>query len=255
MQNQVWIIRLRSSPATVKPVSPPVFCRNSASDRNGGYLELRKSVSESPVICGGFFILVTKGAVMREKLILVTGGARSGKSEFAEKFMRAYTKQTAYIATAEILDEEMRDRVSMHKLRRLDDFWLNFEAPYDADKLLIALPTESEGILFDCLTLYVSNMLYGNYQETSFVEKIKTVKENIQLLVQAARESKKTVLFVTNEVGLGIVPDNELAREYRDIVGWVNQWLAQQCDHVFFTVCGQAVDIKQLAFKLPQVED
>lgn len=192
---------------------------------------------------------------MKEKLILVTGGARSGKSEFAEKFMRAYTCKTAYIATAEILDEEMRERINMHKLRRLDDFWLNFEAPYAAHELLRSLPPEAEGVLFDCLTLYVSNMLYKDYQVKSFDEKIQTVKESISLLAQAARDSKRTVLFVTNEVGLGIVPDNELAREYRDIIGWVNQWLAEQCDHVFFTVCGQAVDVKKLAFKLPNVEE
>ena len=192
---------------------------------------------------------------MKGKLILVTGGARSGKSEFAEKFMRAYTKKTAYIATAEILDEEMRERVNMHKLRRLDDFWLNFEAPYAAHELFADLPHEAEGVLFDCLTLYVSNMLYKNYQEIPFEEKIQTVRASIRLLAEAARASKKTVLFVTNEVGLGIVPDNALAREYRDIVGWVNQWLAEQCDHVFLTVCGQAVDVKQLAFKLPNVEE
>ena len=192
---------------------------------------------------------------MKEKLIMVTGGARSGKSEFAERFMRAYTNKTAYIATAEILDEEMRERVNMHKMRRLDDFWLNFEAPYAAHKLFADLPSEAEGVLFDCLTLYVSNMIYKNYQEIPFEEKIQTVRDGIRLLVEEARASKKTVLFVTNEVGLGIVPDNELAREYRDIVGWVNQWLAEQCDHVFLTVCGQAVDVKQLAFKLPNVEE
>lgn len=191
---------------------------------------------------------------MKGKLILVTGGARSGKSEFAEKFMRAYTQKTAYIATAEILDLEMRERVNIHKLRRLDSFWLNFEAPYAAHELIAKLPQAAEGILFDCLTLYVSNMLYKNYQEVPFEEKIKTVRENIQLLVQAAKRSQKTVLFVTNEVGLGIVPDNELAREYRDIIGWVNQWLAEQCEHVFFTVCGQAVDVKKLAFRLPKME-
>ena len=192
---------------------------------------------------------------MTGKLILVTGGARSGKSEFAEKFMRAYTKKTAYIATAEILDEEMRERVHMHKLRRMDDFWLNFEAPHDAHTVMTNLPDEVEGILFDCLTLYVSNMIYENYETTTFAEKIATVKENITKLSQAARLSGKTVLFVTNEVGLGIVPDNELAREYRDIIGWVNQWMAESCDKVFFTVCGQAVDVKQLAFRLPDMED
>lgn len=184
-------------------------------------------------------------------LILVTGGARSGKSEFAEKFVHAYAHKTAYIATAEILDAEMQKRVDMHQSRRTDDFWVNYEAPHRAERIFETLPADVDMVLFDCVTIYVSNMMYVNFESEDFDTRWQRVRSSIDALLLAAGRSGRTVLFVTNEVGLGIVPDKPLPREYRDVIGWVNRRIADACRLVYFTVCGQTIDIKKLAIQLP----
>lgn len=186
---------------------------------------------------------------MSGKLIMVTGGARSGKSEFAERYVLHYSPKCDYIATAEILDEEMAERVRLHKARR-DARWINHEAPYHAEKTFAALGSETQAVLFDCLTIYMANLLYGkNAPEGEFLERCNFVLAEIDKVLAAARACGKIVVFVTNEVGSGIVPDNQMAREYRDLAGWVNQKVAEAADHVYYCVAGQAVDVKKLAFK------
>ena len=97
---------------------------------------------------------------MPGKIIMVTGGARSGKSEFAERYVLHYSPKCDYVATAEILDEEMAERVRLHRERR-DARWINHEAPYHAERTLEALSAETGAVLFDCLTVYMCNLLYG----------------------------------------------------------------------------------------------
>lgn len=190
---------------------------------------------------------------MPGKLVLVTGGARSGKSEFAEKYVLHYGARCAYIATAEILDDEMAERVRLHQARRPQTRWINFEAPYNAYEVMQEAAQQADTVLFDCLTLYMSNLLYGkNAPEGTTEQKAQAVKAEIGKLLAAARQSGKTVVFVTNEVGAGIVPENAMAREYRDIAGWVNQQVAEVADSVFYCVAGQAVDMKKLAFKFEE---
>lgn len=190
---------------------------------------------------------------MPGKLVLVTGGARSGKSEFAEKYVLHYGAMCAYIATAEILDDEMAERVRLHKARRPQTRWINFEAPYNAHEVMKEAAQQADTVLFDCLTLYMSNLLYGkNAPEGTTEQKAQAVKAEIGKLLAAAYRSGKTVVFVTNEVGAGIVPENAIAREYRDIAGWVNQQVAEAADSVFYCVAGQAVDMKKLAFKFEE---
>ena len=177
---------------------------------------------------------------MPAKIVLVTGGARSGKSEFAEKYVLHYGAKCAYIATAEILD---RPRTR----------WINFEAPYNAHEVLCEAAQEADAVLFDCLTLYMSNLLYGkNAPQGTTEEKAQVVKAEIAKLIEAAEAGGKITVFVTNEVGAGIVPENAMAREYRDIAGWVNQQVADAADSVFYCVAGQAVDMKKLAFKFEE---
>ncbi len=186
---------------------------------------------------------------MSGKLIMVTGGARSGKSEFAERYVLHYSPKCDYIATAEILDEEMAERVRLHKARR-DARWVNHEAPYHAEETFAALGSETQAVLFDCLTIYMANLLYGkNAPEGEFLERCNFVLAEIDKVLAAARACGKIVVFVTNEVGSGIVPDNQMAREYRDLAGWVNQKVAEAADHVYYCVASQAVDVKKLAFK------
>lgn len=183
-------------------------------------------------------------------LILVTGGARSGKSEFAERYVEKYATKAGYIATAEVLDDEMGRRVELHRQRRSSSFWTTYEYPQNAEQVFAQLPSDIDMVLFDCLTVYVANMMYGNFEKSTPEDVLLLVKENVQKLLDAASVSGRTVVFVTNEVGCGIVPDNYLAREYRDVIGVVNTMVAKACDKLFLTVCGHAVDIKKISEQL-----
>ena len=183
------------------------------------------------------------------KIVLVLGGARSGKSEFAEKYVLHAGAICGYIATAEILDREMAERVKLHQARR-QKRWITFEAPYEAEAVFPQAGERTDAILFDDITIYLSNMLYGkDAPQGTTAEKGAYVRERIGKLLDAAAQCGKTVVFVSNEVGNGIVPDNAMAREYRDISGWVNQQIGEAAHQVFYVVAGQAVDIKRLAFK------
>lgn len=187
---------------------------------------------------------------MSGKIIMVTGGSRSGKSEFAEKYVLHYSPKCDYIATAEILDDEMAERVRLHRERRNNGRWINHEAPYHAERVFAELSNETNCVLFDCLTIYMSNLFYGKEApQGEFLYCCEVVLNEIEKVLVAARKCGKIVVFVTNEVGNGIVPDNQMAREYRDLAGWVNQKVAEEADHVYYCVAGQAVDMKKLAFK------
>lgn len=186
---------------------------------------------------------------MQEKLTLVLGGARSGKSKFAEKFALHIGAKAAYIATAEILDEEMANRVEYHKKRRKNGRWISFEAPYEAEKVMLEAGKVADVVLFDCLTIYISNLMYGKGAPEDFNAKYDYVYKGIDKLLKAARAINKPVVFVANDVGAGIVPDSVMGREYRDIAGWVNQQVGMEADEVYYVIAGNAVDIKKLAFK------
>ena len=117
---------------------------------------------------------------MCKEMILVTGGARSGKSEFAERFVLHYGSKCAYIATAEIFDDEMAERVRLHQERRSPQRWNNYEAPYAAEQVMVEAGKEADAILFDCLTLYMSNLMYGKVAIAgTFEEKVTFVKGEI----------------------------------------------------------------------------
>lgn len=179
------------------------------------------------------------------KIILVTGGARSGKSSFAEKLaLKIGNGKAAYIATAQVFDDEMSYRVKVHKERRGDN-WLTFESPFNADKSISFAAENFKAILFDCVTIYVSNFICAADLDDE-EELYKNLRELIQKLIDAALNSDATIIFVTNEVGGGIVPENKLARRFRDLAGLANQLLAAHADKVFLTVAGIAIDIKKL---------
>lgn len=189
---------------------------------------------------------------MSGKIVLVTGGARSGKSSFAEKYVAALGGPIAYIATAETLDNEMEARVALHRARRPAS-WQTYEAPRAAHEALAAAAAGARAVLFDCLTVYVSNLLLDPSAPATTEERHSRISGEIARLVAAARAVDATVVFVTNEVGAGIVPDNALAREYRDLAGLANQQIAAVADEVYLVVSGIAVDIKKLAAKIPTV--
>jgi len=183
---------------------------------------------------------------MKGKIILVTGGARSGKSRFAERLVAALGTRVAYIATAQVLDAEMAARVDIHRGRRPED-WLTFEAPFEAAEVLGEALTKAKAVLFDCLTVYTSNLMLSPDAPTTAEGRCRFVREQIDELLQSAQGQQATVVFVTNEVGMGIVPDNALAREFRDLAGLVNQQVAAAADEVYLTISGLAVEIKKIA--------
>jgi len=165
-------------------------------------------------------------------IILITGGARSGKSVRAEARARAFAGKPVYIATAEALDAEMADRIARHRARRGNE-WLERETPLE----LVAALDETDGggaRLVDCLTLWLSNLLHAGRDWTSATA----------ALTDALARQRSPVVLVTNEVGLGIVPDNALARRFRDAAGIMNQTIARAADEVEFVVAGLPVRIK-----------
>ena len=165
-------------------------------------------------------------------IILITGGARSGKSTRAEARVRALAGQPVYIATAEALDDEMSERIARHRARRGTE-WIEREVPLELVSALAA--TDGGGArLVDCLTLWLSNLLHAERdwsQETS-------------MLAEALKRQRSPVVLVTNEVGLGIVPDNALARRFRDAAGLMNQIVAGVADEVEFVVAGLPMRVK-----------
>ena len=182
------------------------------------------------------------------QMILVTGGARSGKSSFAEKLaLKIGGGRAAYIATAQIFDDEMNFRVKLHRQRRGNE-WTTFESPFAAEEKILAAGKNFGAILFDCVTIYVSNFLCTNEldDEAKLYDELRGL---IQKLIDAAKISDAVTIFVTNEVGFGIVPENKLARRFRDLAGIANQMLAANSDKVFLTVAGLAVDMKKLAME------
>ncbi|HMM20312.1 MAG TPA: bifunctional adenosylcobinamide kinase/adenosylcobinamide-phosphate guanylyltransferase [Selenomonadales bacterium] len=183
---------------------------------------------------------------MSGKIVLVTGGARSGKSAFAEGHVARLGERIAYIATAQIYDDEMKARVDLHRRRRPAG-WETYEAPYGAEAVLARVAPEADAVLFDCLTLYTSNLLLAADAPATPEERLIFIRSKITLLIEAARSGRATVVFVTNEVGMGIVPDNALAREYRDAAGLVNQQVAAAAGEVYLVVSGLAVELKKLA--------
>lgn len=190
---------------------------------------------------------------MAGKIILVTGGARSGKSTFAERYAAVGGRQVAYIATAQIYDDEMKERVRLHQSRRPVN-WPTFEAPYNAEEAMAKAVQNADIVLFDCLTLYTSNLLLAPAAPTDREERCQAVLGSIEKLLASAKQGDCDIIFVTNEVGLGIVPDNALAREYRDVAGLVNQKVAANADEVYLVVSGLAVELKKIAVNLEEGE-
>ena len=187
---------------------------------------------------------------MKSKLIVVTGGARSGKSLFAEEYLTSCSGRKAYVATAQILDEEMKKRVAEHRSRRPED-WQTLEISSGLSAAFPAVLEQADAVLVDCLTLYLSNYLFAH--ETAGDEEIlQGALQEMENIVGAVRQTEdKTVIFVTNELGCGIVPMSHISRLYRDVVGKVNQYAAGQADEVYWTVCGIPVEITRLRASIP----
>ena len=184
---------------------------------------------------------------MKSTIILCSGGARSGKSEFAEQLALSLKGRKAYVATGQAFDDEMKDRIKKHQLRRGKE-WITFEIPLYLHKNWEQIKNVSDVILIDCLTMFTSNHVFAhgdiNTQEDSNrIESI--ILEELRLLLQEINNSNdKTVIFVTNEIGLGIVPENKLARYFRDITGRVNREVASAANKMYLTISGITIELK-----------
>ncbi len=170
-------------------------------------------------------------------LTLVTGGARSGKTAVAEGLADSPGGRTVcYVATAEARDDEMRDRIERHREDRPDG-WETIEEPRNLPGAVVSAGGRFDSIIVDCLTIWISNRL----EDGASAEKI---VEDVCSAADAGLEASADVVFVTNEVGSGIVPANELSRRFRDVAGLVNQAVAARADRVVLCVSGVPVVIK-----------
>ena len=186
---------------------------------------------------------------MQRKIIFITGGARSGKSSFALKEASGIKGPKAYIATAEALDYEMKKRIEEHKRTRGDN-WDTIEEPINIADTLSDIRDKYSVVVIDCLTLWLSNVvlqsknpgfskLYPEEKIKELVDAIKKTKDPSPVTHHGSR-----LYIVSNEVGMGIVPDNPLAREFRDLAGSLNQKVAEAADEVYLVTSGIPLQIK-----------
>jgi adenosylcobinamide kinase/adenosylcobinamide-phosphate guanylyltransferase len=181
---------------------------------------------------------------MKKRFTLILGGARSGKSDFAQALARQRgDDDVLFVATAEARDEEMRARIEGHRAARPAN-WKTLEAPRRLARALLSAPT-TRVVVLDCVTLWVSNVLLA--------------KENVAADAMASelneflvwhRSALCELIVVSNEVGMGLVPENVLGRTFRDLLGMVNKRFAEEADEVFFLVAGLPIEVKTRAVRL-----
>jgi adenosylcobinamide kinase/adenosylcobinamide-phosphate guanylyltransferase len=175
-------------------------------------------------------------------VILISGGARSGKSSYSEALARSFPGPRAYIATAPVFDDEMAARVERHQRQRHNDGWDTIEEKIDLAGA-IGKASDYDTILVDCLTLWINNLLYEAEQKGREISEDDMAAKCAQLKKVCA-EFDGNIIFVINEVGMGIVPDNPLARKFRDLSGRCSQSIAKFADSVILISCGIPLTLK-----------
>jgi adenosylcobinamide kinase/adenosylcobinamide-phosphate guanylyltransferase len=174
---------------------------------------------------------------------LILGGARSGKSSYAQKLAEESGKSVTFLATAQALDEEMSARIRKHQSERPQD-WQTMEIPFGIASR--AKEIKSDIIILDCITLLVSNLIMQFVKDDLVEEEsfMKEVQKEIEELLSVIRVSNQHWIIISNEVGLGLVPPYPLGRVYRDGLGWANQRLAKEAEKVLFMVVGIPMVVK-----------
>jgi len=185
----------------------------------------------------------SRGKRPARRVVLVLGGARSGKSTYAQRLAELWWARPLYLATAETLDTEMVARVALHKRKR-GRRWSCIEEPLDVARAIRSRTPPRDGILLDCATLWLSNVLLKE-GEAAIAVRTKGLRE-------ALASARQDVIIVSNEVGMGIVPDSELGRLFRDRQGWLNQDLAATADFVVFVAAGLPIVLKGDPAALPR---
>lgn len=180
------------------------------------------------------------------KVTVVTGGTRSGKSSFSEGLLKE-KDNVLYIATAIITDDEMRERVAIHKSRR-NERWQTFEGYKGLHKIIRA--SECHYVILECVTTMITNLMFDKYTDFDSLskEEIKTLEEEIseqfKELIIACRQANKEILIITNEVGFGLISEYKLGRIFTDIAGRINQLLGRLCDEAYLLVLGLPIKLK-----------
>ena len=180
---------------------------------------------------------------MSKKCILILGGARSGKSRFAQQLAQQLGKRVLFVATGEPLDEEMSLRIKEHQESRPQN-WRLLEAGVKVGEQITEQIDDAEVVIIDCLTLLISNVLTGVGKESleneqrDYASIDKRVVAEIEGLTRCINNTNATFIIVSNEVGMGLVPSYRLGRTYRDLLGKANQLLAQQADNVYLMIAG-----------------
>ncbi len=173
---------------------------------------------------------------MDKKLILITGGCRSGKSQFALDYANRHFHKKMYLATSEALDEEMVKRIEHHKKRRGLD-WQTVEEPIKIAEAIRQHENAIEVILLDCMTLWLSNLLMRQESDHE-------IMNEVSRLMDTVKQGQTSFIFVSNEVGMGIVPVDPLGRRFRDLSGMANQKIAEVAHTVIFIVSGIPIFLK-----------
>ena len=178
-------------------------------------------------------------------MILITGGARSGKSSYGEGLLKE-CNNVLYIATSSPFDDEMKDRVEKHKSQRPSE-WDTLECYKDFKKNLLNKLNSYDGIILDCVTIMISNIILEiceNNTNEEFKLAEEKVMEEVKNLLDILKSFNGKCVLVTNEVGFGVVPESKLGRYFRDIAGRANQYIAKQCDEVYLVVASMPLKIK-----------
>ena len=182
-------------------------------------------------------IIKEKIDIVKKKITFVIGGCRSGKSSFAlDCANKIKGKNKYFIATSVPMDSEMEKRVENHQQERGED-WITIEEPVKIHEKINQYSSKACVIIVDCLTLWVSNLMFYSHDQAQ-------IDDAVKLLENSLEQSECPVFLVSNEVGCGIVPDNKLARQFRDFAGFVNQRMAKAADTVVMTIAGIDVQIK-----------
>jgi adenosylcobinamide kinase / adenosylcobinamide-phosphate guanylyltransferase len=176
------------------------------------------------------------------EIVLVTGGCRSGKSAYAQRLAESLPPTRLFVATCPVTDDEMRRRIDQHRRARRDRGWETVEEQIDLAGVL-SRSGQHRVLLVDCLTLWINNLLYHADHEGRPLSEDDVAKQCGDVL-DACQAAAGTVIFVTNEVGMGVVPENASARRYRDLVGRANQVVAARADTVTLLACGIPVALK-----------
>ncbi|MSQ15897.1 MAG: bifunctional adenosylcobinamide kinase/adenosylcobinamide-phosphate guanylyltransferase [Dehalococcoidia bacterium] len=185
-----------------------------------------------------------------KQFILILGGARSGKSDFALKMAKELGGPVLFVATAEAKDAEMRQRIEEHRRHRPKE-WRTLEAPLDVSKQIVAHMEDASVVVIDCLTMWAANVLSASspmdQDEPDLSDAKDALADDLGGLHDWYRYSKASLIVVSNEVGMGLVPPYPSGRAFRDLLGWANQFVATRATLAYFLIAGIPVELKSLA--------